>query len=48
MGMIIFLGFFIYGGYWIAKTVSYKLFYKNMVQNSIIEMVKSESLKEVL
>jgi len=37
--------FFIYGCYWVAKTVSYSVFYKNMVQQTITEMVKPESLK---
>lgn len=37
---------FLYGSYWIAKTVSYKLFYESMVESSITEMVKPECLKE--
>ena len=35
----------IYGTYWIAKTVSYSIFYESMVEDTIIEMVKQESLK---
>lgn len=36
---------FIYGMYWIAKTVSYSLFYRGMVEQTVIEMVKPGSLK---
>lgn len=36
---------FLYGCYWIAKTVSYTLFYESMVKQTVIEMVKQESLK---
>ena len=35
----------IYGVYWIAKTVSYTLFYESMVQATVRDMVKKESLK---
>jgi hypothetical protein len=35
---------FIYGCYWVAKTVSYSVFYEDMVQETIREMVESESL----
>jgi len=35
----------IYGGYWVAKTVSYSIFYKSMVETTIKDMVKPESLK---
>ena len=37
--------FFIYGCYWVAKTVSYKVFFANMVRSTITEMVKPEALK---
>ena len=36
----------IYGVYFAGKTVSYKLFYKDMVRAEITQMVKAESLKE--
>ena len=36
---------FIYGCYWVAKTVSYNIFYEDMVKATITEMVKSEALK---
>lgn len=42
---IIFTCFFIYATYWIAKNVSYWLFYEDMVVETIKEMVKLESLK---
>ena len=41
----LFLIVFTYGCYWVAKTVSYKLFYKDMVEQTVREMVKPESLK---
>lgn len=36
-----------YAGYWLAKTVSYSVFYEDMVQDTVREMVKTESLKDV-
>ena len=36
---------FIYGSYWLAKTVSYKLFYEDMVRAEITEMVNPDSLR---
>ena len=44
IGTLIFCGF-LYGAYWIAKTVSYNVFYEDMVQQTITEMVKPEYLK---
>jgi hypothetical protein len=35
----------IYGGYWICKHVSYAVFYEDMVKQTIVEMVKLDSLK---
>lgn len=35
----------IYGGYWIAKRVSYALFYGDMVEDTVRRMVKPEALK---
>lgn len=34
----------IYGVYWVAKTVSYEIFYEDMVQDTVREMVKPEYL----
>lgn len=44
-GLVIVCGI-IYGGYWLAKTVSYSLFYEDMVQKTITEMVKADALKD--
>jgi len=38
----------LYGMYWVVKTVSYSIFYEDMVKNTIVEMVKKDSLKEEL
>jgi FtsZ-interacting cell division protein ZipA len=35
----------IYGAYWIVKTVSYQVFYKEMVEQTMRNMVKPECLK---
>lgn len=35
----------IYGCYWVAKTVSYTIFYEDMVEQTIRETVKPEYLK---
>ena len=35
---------FIYGSYWVAKNVSYSLCDEDMVKETIVEMVKSNSL----
>jgi len=37
--------FLIYGGYWLTKTVSYNIFYKDMVRSAIVEMIDPEFLK---
>lgn len=42
---ILIVGGVIYGGYWIAKTVSYTIFYKSMVESTVRDMVKKEALK---
>jgi len=34
-----------YGGYWIAKNVSYWLFYEDMVRETVTELVKQAALK---
>ena len=36
--------FIVYGCYWIVKNLSYTIFYEDMVKNTIVEMVKKESL----
>ena len=36
----------IYGCYWLAKTVSYSFFYEDMVQRTVVQMVKPEALKQ--
>jgi len=35
----------IYGSYWIAKTVSYSVFYEGMVRETVREMVKEGALR---
>jgi hypothetical protein len=35
----------IYGCYWLAKNLSYAFFYEDMVQRTIVQMVKPEALK---
>jgi hypothetical protein len=37
---------FIYGCYWIGKRVSYGLFYQDMVEGTVAEMVLDECLRE--
>lgn len=34
-----------YGGYWLTKTLSYEIFYKDMVRQEIQDMVKDGALK---
>ena len=34
-----------YGGYWLAKHVSYSIFYEDMVKETIRETVNANSLK---
>ena len=36
---------FIYGCYFVAKNVSYSLFYEDMVRQTVQEMVNEKSLK---
>jgi len=43
-GLTLFCGI-LYGSYWVAKTVSYSLFYEDMVKQTVIEMVRPESLR---
>ena len=45
IAIIAVVGGLIYGVYWVAKTVSYTLFYESMVQSTVRDMVKKESLK---
>ena len=35
----------IYGCYWAAKNLSYAFFYEDMVQRTIVQMVKPEALR---
>ena len=35
----------IYGMYWVAKTVSYEIFYEDMVEQTVRDLVKHEYLK---
>ena len=35
----------IYGSFQLTKSISYSLFYKDMVNQTVIEMVKSDCLK---
>jgi hypothetical protein len=42
---IILIPFAIYGAFWVAKHGSYWLFYEDMVQENIRELVKPEALK---
>jgi hypothetical protein len=42
---VVAIGSISYGGYWIAKTVSYSLFYEDMVLESIKETVKASCMK---
>lgn len=42
--LFIFFGV-ICGCYWVAKSLSYALFYKDMVQETVRNMVKKEALK---
>jgi len=44
VGIVVFI-FFIYGCYWVVKTVSYGVFYEDMVKSTVIEMVNPEVLK---
>ena len=46
IGALVLVGV-IYGCYWLAKIISYSIFYENMVIKTIKEVVKSESLKIV-
>jgi len=45
VAVLVALGFFIYGAYWVAKAVSYRVFYEDMVKKTITEVVKPEALK---
>ena len=43
IGVILFF-IVLYGMYWVTKNVSYSIFYEDMVKNTIVEMVKRDSL----
>jgi hypothetical protein len=36
----------IYGSYWVAKHVSYAWFYRDMVEQTVRDMVKASALRE--
>lgn len=40
------MAIFTYGVYWVFKTISYELFYEDMVEQTVREMVKPEYLQE--
>lgn len=42
LGLIILV---LYGAFWILKTASFYLFYKDMVRETIVEMVDQDSLR---
>ena len=42
-GILIFFGV-IYSMYWVVKTISYTIFYQDMVEETVREMVKPEYL----
>jgi hypothetical protein len=44
VAVVLFIGL-IFGGWWIKRKVNYDLIYKGLVQETIREMVKPESLK---
>jgi len=44
---ILIMGGFVYGCYWVAKTVSYSFFYEDMVRSTVIEMVQPQYLREL-
>ena len=44
IGAILLVCGLMYGSYWIAKTVSYTIFYESMVEQTVREMVKPEYL----
>lgn len=46
IGALMVSALLIYGLYWVAKHGSYWLWYEDMVEETIIEMVKPEALKE--
>jgi uncharacterized protein YneF (UPF0154 family) len=44
--VIVFLLGVAYGGFLISRRISYEIFYKHLVQQTVRDMVKPESLKE--
>lgn len=41
---VLFCGF-VYGSYWVAKTVSYNIFYEDMVIETVKEQVKESCIQ---
>jgi len=44
IAIIIVILFSIYCSYWFFKTISYTLFYESMVEDTIRDMIKNDSL----
>ena len=44
-GVIILIIGSLYGCYWVAKSMSYAIFYESMVEQTVREMVKPEYLR---
>lgn len=36
----------VYGAYWAVKSLSYSFFYEDMVERTVVKMVRPECLKE--
>ena len=47
IGLVVILLAFIYGCYWVGKSLSYTIFYEDMVVQTIRETVMPEFLKEI-
>lgn len=35
-----------YGGFLVSRKISYEIFYENLVQQTVLDMVKAESIRE--
>jgi len=46
IGIIVIILAFAYGCYWVGKSLSYSIFYEDMVVQTIRETVKPECLKD--
>lgn len=45
LAVLVLACFIVYGAFWIKKSVSYSVYYKDMVEKTVREMVKPECLK---